>query len=532
MKRLLLLLIAACVIAVSVTACGNSGSPSGTTASGGGSESTEASAEGTEAAAETGGEEAAAGGEMTVGAASGIPQLNPAKSGTAWEEVMKPLLWDGLTKLNQEGEPEADLATKWTPSAGNKTWTFDLRPGVKWSNGKPLTAEDIVKTFENYLDPDTASQWLTSLEPIQKVSAKGNTVVIDLKKANALLPNIVSNIKIIDMSSLKSIDQEPVVSGPFMVKSFTPEVEVTMVPNPEFFGEAPKLEELKLVKESDSTAAVTALRAGDLDALWSIPASDAEQLASEPSLQMIEPEVTGVYVSWEMDMTAPPFNDLRAREALAYATDREAILKAAYYNLGEVSKTNTPLAENSPWFGGNLKEFPYDVAKAKKLFEEAGVTKLTWWGVSDQYPEWNTSAQILQASLKEAGVTLDIKNSDLSTWPDKFYPAGKSYPGLIIPNFQSYQANPYSQFSFPLSGRCECNWNSDEFDSTFEDALAASDEGERNELWNKAQEIINREVPLIIPVQPKVVTAAKSEVAGVWVDATGTPHFESAGFAG
>ena len=527
MKRLLLLILAASMIAVTITACGNSGSggTSGSTGGAGNTESAEAPTEGGEAAPE--------GGSMTVGAASGIPQLNPAKSGTAWEEVMKPLLWDGLTELNEEGDPVPDLATKWTPSADNKTWTFDLRPGVKWSNGKPVTAEDIVKTFDYYRDPNTASQWLTSLEPIQKVSAQGsNKIVIALKSPNVLLPNIVSNVKVVDMSTVKSIDQEPVVSGPFMVKSFTPEVEVTMVPNPEYFGEAPPLEELKLVKESDSTAAVTALRAGDLDALWSIPASDAEQLQAEPSLQMIEPGVTGVYVSWEMDMTAPPFNDIRAREALAYATDREAILKAAYYNLGEVSKTNTPLAENSPWFGGNLKEYPYDLEKAKKLFEEAGVTQLTWWGVSDQYPEWNTSAQILQASLKEIGVTLDIKNSDLSTWPNKFYPAGKSYPGLIIPNFQSYQANPYSQFSFPLSGRCECNWNSEEFDSTYEEALAASDEGEQNQLWDKAQEIINKEVPLIIPVQPKVVTAAKADVVGVWVDPTGTPHFESAGFSG
>ena len=529
MKRLLLLLLAVCAMAVSIAACGNSGGGTSGSASG----TAEASGEGSSGEGETESTAAAEGGTMTVGAASGIPQLDPAKAGTAWEEVLKPLLWDGLTKLDEEGEPSPDLASEWNASNGNKTWTFDLEPGVKWSNGKPLTAEDIVKSFNYYMDPNTASQWATSLEPISKVAAQGSDkVVFTLKSPNVLLPNIVSNIKVVDMADLKSINQEPVVSGPFMVKGFTPEVEVTMVPNPEYFGEAPKLEELKLVKESDSTAAVTALRAGALDALWSIPAADAKQLSSEPELQMIEPSVTGVYVSWEMDLTAPPFNDIRTREALSYATDRESILNAAYYGLGQVSKTNTPLAENSPWFGGKLKEYPYDIEKAKELFAEAGVTELTWWGVSDQYPEWNTSAQILQASLKEAGVKLNIENSDLSTWPNKFYPAGKSYPGLIIPNFQSYQANPYSQFSFPLAGRCECNWNDKEFDTTYEQALGTPEEGARNKLWDKAQEILNKEVPLIIPVQPEVVTAVKSDVAGVWVDPTGTPHFESAGFAG
>jgi peptide/nickel transport system substrate-binding protein len=531
-KRYLVLLFAVALAAAVLAGCGSSG--------GGQSSSSEsASAEGasTVSSEEASGESSAeggvaSGGKLVVGAASGIPQLNPVLKGTAFEEVLFPLLWDGLTQVNKEGEIAPDLATKWTANNDSTVWTFQLRPGVKFSNGKPLTAEDVVKTLDYYTNPNTATQLVTALEPIKSVKAEGKSkVVFELESPNALLPEVLVPVKIVDMSSLGSINKDPVVTGPFMVKSFAPENHVILVRNPEYFGETAPLEEIELVKSPDSTSAVTALRSGDLDMLWSVPASEVQQIEGDSTLQVIKPAVTGQYVSWEVDTKAAPFNDVRARQALAYSIDREAILKAAYYDQGVVSPTNTPLAENSPSFGGKLTDYSYDPEKAKKLWEEAGVTKLTWWGVAGQYPEWNTSAQILQQSLKEMGVELKIENTELSTWPAKFYPAGKTYPGLIIPNFQSYPASPYFQLSFPLSGRCECNWNNKAYDSAFDEALASSDEGQRQVAWDKAQEQINKEAPLFIPVLSVTETAAQSDVSGAWVEGSGNLNLASAGLS-
>src|SRR4051812_6239919 len=87
--------------------------------------------------------DSAGGGTLTVGAAQGIGKLNPAESGTAWELVLFPLLYDGLVKIGESGDLEPDLATKWTASDDSKSWTFELRPGVKFSNGKALTAQDV-----------------------------------------------------------------------------------------------------------------------------------------------------------------------------------------------------------------------------------------------------------------------------------------------------------------------------------------------------------------------------------------------------
>ena len=280
---------------------------------------------------------------------------------------------------------------------------------------------------------------------------------------------------------------------------------------------------------------MAALRSGDLDALWSVPLSQVQALEGDKSLRVVKPAVIGQYVSWEVDTTKAPFDNPKARQALAYAIDQKAILKAAYFDQGVVSTKNNLLTENNPWTGGNPTSYSYDLNKAKALFTEAGVVEgstLTWWGVAGQYPEWNTSGQILQASLKQIGINLKIENTEIAAWAEKFYPTGKSFPGLIVPNFQSYPTDPASQFQFLLKGRCECNWNSEEFDRLYQAALSAPDEAGQKVAWAKVQEHVNAEVPIFVPLQFGTLTATKATVTGLWVDGAGNPHLEDAALSG
>jgi peptide/nickel transport system substrate-binding protein len=257
-------------------------------------------------------------------------------------------------------------------------------------------------------------------------------------------------------------------------------------------------------------------------------------IQSNPGLTVIKPSVIGQYLSWEVDTTKPPFNNPVARQALAYAIDQKSILHAAYFDQGVVSTTNDPLTANNPDYGGNLTDYTYNLDKAKQLFAQAGIhagATFTWWGASNQYPEWNTSAQILQASLKKIGITLKIQNTDIASWPAKFYPAGKSFPNLIVPNFQSYEPDAADEFLFVQSGRCECNWNNAQFDSLYKQALATADPAARTKVWQQVQELVNKQVPIYVPAQFATVTAAKKNVVGLWVDGGGNPHLEDAGFA-
>lgn len=474
------------------------------------------------------------GGTLTIGSATGIDRLNPVLQDTAWDQALFSLMWEGLVKQDENGDIQPSLATSWTPSKDQKTWTFKLRTGVKFSNGKPMTSADVVATFDYYKNPKTATEQANNVAQIADVKASGpDAVVFKLKAPNALFPVSIDRVQIVDMKSMNVMETDPAVTGPFKVQSFTADDHLTLVRNPKFYGPKPHLDTIKLVKTPDSSAAVTALESGDLDALWSVPLSTVKAIQSNPNLQVIKPKVIGQYVSWEVDTTKPPFDNVKARQALLYATDKKAILAAAYSGQGVVSETNDPLTNNNPDYGGKLTDYTYNLAKAKQLFNEAGIhsgDSIIWWGVSNQYPEWNVSAQILQASLKKIGINLKIQNTDISSWPEKFYPAGKSFPNMVVPNFQSYTAAASDEFQFVLSGRCECNWNNQQFDRLYKQALATGDEAQRKELWGKMQELINQQAPIFVPVQFATVTAAKSNVSGLWVDSAGNPHLENAGF--
>lgn len=488
------------------------------------------------AAEPDGGSTDSAGSSITVAASQGIPQLNPAIRTFAWEEVLFPLLWNGLTKTAESGEIVSDLADSWESSDDLKTWTFELRDGVEFSNGKPFTADDVVATFEYYLDDETATQEANKIVAVSDVVAIDDlTVEITLSEPVATFAAGIVQVRMLDIESLDSIDVEPIGTGPYVVSAFIPDDTVTLVPNDNYFGDAPSIEEIVIVRAAESTAAVTGLRSGDIDVLWAVPPGDVAQFETDSAISLIRPDSPSQWPSWEMDTASGVFSDVRARQALAYAIDRQKILDAAYSGQGTVSATNNALSDSSPWFGGDLTDYSYDLDKAKELFAEVGITEgstLTWWGVAGSFPEWNTSGEILQASLSEIGITLEIQNNDIGTWVEKFFPAGKSYPDLIIPNFQSTGPEPAYSLNFYLEGRCECNWSNADFQAAFAEALATGDPDERAEQWAVVQEIINQEVPLIVPLQATVVTATTSKLTGVWVEGGGQLHLESASVTG
>lgn len=468
---------------------------------------------------------------VTVGAAQGFPQLNPAIRTFTYEETLFPLLWSALTQTLEDGTTGPQLAESWTSNADATEWTFTLLPGATFSDGSPITAAEVKATLDYYLADDTVTQEANKLAAIEEVTAPDDsTVVFTLSEPNALLPESLVWVKIMKMSALDTINTAPVTSGPFTVASFSPDTSLEIVRRDDFWGPVAQVAGINFVKAPDTTAAVTSLRNGDIDLLWGTPLADAQSLGETEGLQLIKPAVPSQAFDWEMDVTSPPFDNVKARQALAYATDREAILQAAYYGQGTVSTANTLLGDANPARPADLQPYTYDLEKAKALFEEAGVTEgstLIWWGVAGAYPEWTTAAEILQASLKEIGINLEIQNNEIGVWADKFYPAGKAYPGMIVPNLVSSPPEPAFMLNFLLSGRCECNWNNAEFDALFQQAVGTVDPVERLAVWGEAQALENQDVPLIVPLQIAQVAGASSKLSGVWMEGGGQLRLEN-----
>jgi peptide/nickel transport system substrate-binding protein len=471
---------------------------------------------------------------LVVGSTQGIPQLNPIIRTFAYEESLFPLLWSGLSQWKPNGTVGPDLATSWKSNAKGTQWTFTIRKGVKFSDGSPLDAKAVKAVFDYAKKPTTVTQEANKIKIISKVTAAGQNVIFDLSTPSALFPEAIAWIKMIKVSQVAKFNLNHATSGPYKVKSFSPNVSLVMVRNPNYFGPPTKMASIKFVKASDPTAAVTSLRSGDIDVLYQLPLADAAPLQKDSSLQLLKAKVSSVSVTWEYDLNSAPFNDIRVRQAIAYATDRAAILKAAYFGFGAVSAFNTIVPDKSPWncgTAGGLISYNYDLQKAKALFAAAGVTSFTWWGVAGALPEFDAMGQVLQASLKSIGIDMKIVNSEVGTWAAKFYPAGKTYPDILLPNYQSVPGEPAFSMNFLLSGRAEDNWNSKAYDALYTKAIGTLNPIKRKAVWCQAMKLENSQLPLITPFVFDVLHAARANVKGAWVEAGGQIHLEGTSIA-
>lgn len=466
---------------------------------------------------------------LTVGSATGIPQLNPIVACCAFEETMNTILWDGLDKENPDGSPGPDLATSWTPSSDLKTWTFHLRQGVKFNNGRELTADDVVKSINYTMDPSTKAGAAPYNKLISDVKAVDkSTVEIDTKAADSALPLTIMLFQIIDVSQLSTINSKPNGTGPYMVKDFVPNDHVDLVPNPNYWGPKPKLDQLTIVKTADTTAAVADLAANDIQVFWGPNLTDIGGLASRHDVRIINALAPSHLHVYTIDDSSFPFSDVRARQALSYAMDRTTIVKVAYAGIGLPSPANDFLPTTHPAYDQSLPTYDFNLDKAKQLFSAVGVTSLTWWAPASGYPEWITEGQILQADLAKIGIKMDIVTNEISTWVAKFYPAHKKFPGLVIPNSLS-GGIPSVAFNFLFGGVSDLNWQSADYDTTYSSALATDDSSALMAAWAKLQQIMNSEVPVLVPLQSTIPVPVRSTVTGVWVSNSGTVHLETAG---
>lgn len=309
-----------------------------------------------------------------------------------------------------------------------------------------------------------------------------------------------------------------------------------MVVNDDYWGDAPDLEGITIVASNDTAAAVTAIRTGDVDVLWNLPVADAGPLGSDDSVDIIESAQSTQLHYLSVDTTSPPFDDPRARKALSLALDREQVVQTAYSGFGQEAEFNELLPQESWGFSDDdLEPDTYDLDQAAALFAEAGVHSgdtITWWGIAGAYPEWNLEAQMLQQSLGEIGITLDIRNEEVGSWVDKFIPIPSQYPGHIVPNAGGDPNDPSFILGRLANGACECNWNDDEYNELAKQALATDDRDERRTYYQAMQQMVTDQTPVIVSVHAPLVTTARTSVNGAWMAPSGDLHLENVSIGG
>ena len=325
-------------------------------------------------------------------------------------------VYENLVTVDAKGQLVPQLATEWK-QVNPTTWEFTLRKGVKFQDGTPFNAEVIKKNFDRLRDPAVPKVRRQLLDKVQevKVISDDKVQIITSTPFPPLLPNLahtgtaIISGQAIDNDKTKPIAQNPVGTGPYKMALWTKGEQVTLEAFPDYWGKKPTLNKIifKVVPEDATRMAM--VQTGEAQAADKVPFTDVDRYAKDAKFNLIRTVGYGTEFIG-LNLRKPQFEDIRVRQAINLAIDRDAILSGVYNNVGKKNvSTLGPLVFG---FNPNLPAAEYNPEKAKQLLKEAGMDngKL-------QFSIWTSSnnkvriklAEVLQAQLKSVGIQVDIK---------------------------------------------------------------------------------------------------------------------------
>ena len=254
-----------------------------------------------------------------------------------------------------------------------KQWTFTLRRGVKFHNGREMVADDIVAGFKRLLDPKSAAPSRSNYVMIAEISAPDPyTVRFDLSYPYSGFADILTDrqVKIVPRDMVDQLATKPIGTGPFMFQSYTPGDRLVMVKNTNYFEPGlPKLDGVELRIIPEMSVKIAALQAGDIDVIWDMPPDQVPQLKADKRLR-VESVATASWDAAIMNNITPPFNDMRVRRAFHLAVDKRDLVDLILF--GEGVPTIGPIPPTHPFYAQDIVINKADPPAARKLLAEAG----------------------------------------------------------------------------------------------------------------------------------------------------------------
>lgn len=460
---------------------------------------------------------AAAQGTVRVALGTTLSQLDPAKTTIGDEYVYVHLLFNGLSRIDPDMTVKPDLAESWAASEDLKTWTFKLRQGVKFHHGRVMDAEDVVATMKRILDPATGSRARTSLSMVDNVSmVDGMTVKFDLNIPYAGFADIFADrqLRIVPKDKLAELSTQPIGTGPFVFKSWSPGDRLELTKNPDYFEKGlPKLDGVTLRIVPESAARMAALESGAIDIVWSMPYEAVDKLKTSATARadsVSTPTWDGVILNNDR----PPFNDVRVRKALALTIDKSAIVELALFGQGD--PTFSPIPPSHPYFNKTLKAGAPDIAQAKKLLAEAGFPN--GFDVPMQVPQEREQRVRVGVAVRDmakaAGIRINVERVPFASYSANV--AGKAQMYV-----DGYFARPTIDTAIYPFYHSSGSWNKQlwiykdaRVDQLLDDARKTNDEAARKKIFEKFQEIAEETVPGIIAYSAAHVNGVSKKIEG------------------
>ena len=426
---------------------------------------------------------------------------------------------EGLTFYDDDMNLVPWLAESWEQSEDGLTWTFKLREGVKFSNGREMTAEDVKWSFERLIDPETGSGNAarvgppeTKIETIDKY-----TVAITHPEPFGIFPQSLGFDKSTAIMAKESLEDDgtvkvPIGTGPFQISEVEGTTRLLLTRNENYWQEGlPLLDAIEITPIPDDTVRETALRGGEVDWILSIAPQNFDSLVADPNVEVATaPQLSYDYIG--INLTKEPFSDVRVRQAIAYAIDRQQLCEAGFFGLCD--PIQGPIGKGSPWYF-DYAPYDHDVAKAKELLAEAGYPDgfTMEWLPTVQYGETVRAAQVLQQQVAEIGIESTINAPEWSEWLDlegnfKYDAYICNWNGLIDAD-QYYYLQHRTGLVFNFTG-----YSNEEFDALVDEGRSISDFDKRYQIYEKANKILVDDAPYVYMYNKKEIRAYAPYVKG------------------
>jgi len=336
--------------------------------------------------------------------------------GAAIPQALLVNVYEGLVKLDDNGQVVPALAKSWTVSDDRKTYTFQLQEGVTFSNGDAFTADDAVFSIDR-----VKTDWKISVKAKMDIVASAEAVSDTELKVTLSRP---SNNWLYDMTSrvgamfstdgVADLADKPIGTGPYVFVSYTPGDRMVLERNSSYWGNPPAVKTVTLRYFKDPNAMNNALLTGDIQVISSVQTPESiSQFSDTSKFQVIDGTSTGE-VLLTLNNGSGATADLKVRQAISYALDRKAILDLAWSGYGTLIGSHE--APTDPWFTDLSGAYPYDPEKAKALLKEAGKEKLTLRLTLPPVPYATAAAPLIISQLADVGITVQDTAVTFDTW--------------------------------------------------------------------------------------------------------------------
>jgi peptide/nickel transport system substrate-binding protein len=458
------------------------------------------------------------GGHLRFGIGHGSTEdvLDPGKVLNGFLSSTHYAITNTLTEVDTDGSLVPKLATEWDASADAKTWTFKLRSGVEFHDGKSLTVDDVIASINHHKREGSDSSAKTMVDAISEIKADGNDrVVFSLAGGDADFPFKLSsfNFPIYAARDNGTLAFEDGIGvGAYKLTSFEPGVRATFEKNPNYWQQdRGHFASGELLSIKDTTARTTALRTGTIDAMDRVDLKTAELLKQAAGIVVHEVEGKTHY-TFPMQTNVAPFDNNDVRMAVKLGLDREAMLKTILYGHGKVGNDH-PISSAYPYFNKDLEQRTYDPEKAKWHLKQAGMDSIDLeLSASDAAFAGAVDAALLykeQAAKSGINITVKREASD-GYWSNVWMK--KPWCACYWPGYPT-QDSIFTQAYAKGASWNDTFWDNSRFNELLVQARSELDPARRGELYGEMQALVSNEGGAVVPFFANDVFAVSDKVA-------------------